>query len=140
MPIRLDDPRPPYLQVADDLRQAIERGDYEPGDRLPSRRQLAADYEIATKTAQHALDHLQDQGLAIAQHGRGVFVLQQSDRGTQHETDPEPDSLEAKLDEALRQLAQANARLDVLEGRSAGPEPDIGPDPGPAPEPPTIDL
>lgn len=32
---RMDD-RPPYRQIADQLRAAIERGELQPGDKLPS--------------------------------------------------------------------------------------------------------
>lgn len=134
MPIRRDDPRPQYVQVAGDLQAAIEDGTYQPGDRLPSRRQLAKDYGIAPKTAQHALDHLRDQGLAIAQANSGVFVQEQP---VKPDTGLQPRSVEETLADAMKQLEEANARLDRLEEAQAlvpDPGPDLGPGPEPGPE------
>src|SRR5262245_46728074 len=74
MSIRLDDPRPPYLQVADQLRAQIATGDLKPGEQLPSTRELASMYEIAPMTAQSAVRVLRDQGLVVAQQGKGVYV------------------------------------------------------------------
>ena len=76
MSIRLDDPRPPYLQVADQLRQQIATGDLQPGQQLPSTRELANTYDIAPMTAQNAVRVLREQGLVVPQQGRGVFVHQ----------------------------------------------------------------
>jgi DNA-binding transcriptional regulator YhcF (GntR family) len=76
MSIRLDDPRPPYLQVADILRDQIATGDLQPGQQLPSARELASMYDIAPMTAQSAVRVLKDRGLVVTQQGRGVFVHQ----------------------------------------------------------------
>ncbi|MEH1012325.1 GntR family transcriptional regulator [Micromonospora sp. CPCC 206060] len=66
--------RPPSRRIADDLRAAIVRGDLVDGDQLPSERELASRYATARNTAREALSILQAEGLAVAQHGRGVFV------------------------------------------------------------------
>ncbi len=50
--MKTNDPRPPYLQVADDLREAIRSGQYEPGQRLPGGRELAKQYGVALMTLQ----------------------------------------------------------------------------------------
>jgi GntR family transcriptional regulator len=60
--------------MADELRAAIDDGDLAPGDRLPSERKLAEDYGTARNTAREAVRLLTDEGLVIAEHGRGVFV------------------------------------------------------------------
>jgi GntR family transcriptional regulator len=74
MPIRHDDPRPPFQQLADDLRMAIANGDLAAGQRLPSNRELAEEYGIAPMTVQSAVRVLRDEGLVIAHQGRGTFV------------------------------------------------------------------
>ncbi|MGY3517179.1 GntR family transcriptional regulator [Micromonospora sp. PTRAS2] len=71
-----EDRRPPSRRIADDLRAAITGGDLAEGDRLPSERELASRYATARNTAREALGILQAEGLAVAQHGRGVFVRQ----------------------------------------------------------------
>jgi GntR family transcriptional regulator len=53
---------------------AIGRERLREGDQLPSEAQLMAHYGVARMTARNALRLLQDEGLIIAEHGRGVYV------------------------------------------------------------------
>ena len=69
-----NDPRPPYVQVADDLRAAIASGRYSPGERLPSNRDLAQEYGVALMTMQRALGALADEGHVALYKSRGTFV------------------------------------------------------------------
>ncbi|HWH01150.1 MAG TPA: GntR family transcriptional regulator [Pilimelia sp.] len=64
-----------YRQIADQLRRAIERGEYD-GDegRLPSESELMTQYDVSRVTARRALGVLVTDGLVLAQHGRGWFV------------------------------------------------------------------
>ncbi|MEV0592449.1 GntR family transcriptional regulator [Nonomuraea cavernae] len=66
--------RPPSKRIADELRQAIDSGDMAPGAKLPSERDLAAQYGTARNTAREAVRILIDAGLVIAEHGRGAYV------------------------------------------------------------------
>jgi DNA-binding GntR family transcriptional regulator len=70
----IDDPRPPYQQAADTIREWIEGGELAPGDQLPSARALQDHFAIANSTAQNALRVLKDEGLIFSVQGRGVFV------------------------------------------------------------------
>src|SRR5690349_20748407 len=72
--IDLHSDRPVYKQIADQLRDAIEGGQLGPGDRLPSEAHLMQHYGVARATARQATGVLQHEGLAVAEHGRGVFV------------------------------------------------------------------
>lgn len=56
------------------LREAIERGEYKPGDKLPSERVIAAEQDAGRTTVRLVLARLAAQGLVEAQHGRGYFV------------------------------------------------------------------
>ncbi|MFI7354599.1 GntR family transcriptional regulator [Streptomyces avidinii] len=66
--------QPKYQRIADALRTAIQAGEYGPGDRLPGENDLMATYEVARMTARQALGVLQNEGLAEARKGAGVFV------------------------------------------------------------------
>ena len=63
-----------YKQIADHLRVAIGKGRLRPGDQLPSEAQLMSHYGVARMTVRNALRILLDEGLVVAEHGRGVYV------------------------------------------------------------------
>jgi GntR family transcriptional regulator len=63
-----------YRQIADHLRVAIARGRLKEGEQLPSEAALMEHYGVARMTIRNALKVLQDEGLTLAEHGRGVYV------------------------------------------------------------------
>jgi GntR family transcriptional regulator len=68
------DPAPAYLQIANDLREAIEADELPHGTPLPSLRTMERDYGAAGGTVRRALDQLVSEGLIYARQGQGVFV------------------------------------------------------------------
>jgi GntR family transcriptional regulator len=90
------DPRPPFRQIADDLRRSLAEREYSPGDRIPSERELVERYGTAPQTVRQAISLLKGEGLLIGQPGRGVFVRKQA--------------LRLRLDATRRVLAQARAQ------------------------------
>ncbi len=68
------DPPSPSRQVADELREQIRQGRYRLGEKLPSERKLADEYNIARNTATTALSILQKEGLLDRRHGSGWYV------------------------------------------------------------------
>ncbi|MFF3749519.1 GntR family transcriptional regulator [Streptomyces sp. NPDC002018] len=66
--------QPKYQRIADALRDAIQAGEYGPGDRLPGENDLMATFEVARMTARQALSVLQSEGLTESRKGAGVFV------------------------------------------------------------------
>ncbi len=66
--------RPVYKQIADFLRVSIAHGRLHEGDQLPSEAQLMQHYGVARMTIRNAIRLLQDEGLVVAEHGRGVYV------------------------------------------------------------------
>jgi GntR family transcriptional regulator len=63
-----------FRQIADQLRTAISKGRLREGDQLPSEARLMEHYGVARMTVRNALRLLQDEGLTVAEHGRGVYV------------------------------------------------------------------
>ena len=63
-----------FRQVADMLREKIQRGELQPGDRLPSEAELADHFEVTRMTIRNSIQDLKNEGLVISEHGRGVFV------------------------------------------------------------------
>ncbi len=75
-----DDPRPPYVQVANALRDAITNGTLRPGEKLPSGSDLAERYGVARMTVQNAVRVLRDEELVVSRQGSGVFVRSRAER------------------------------------------------------------
>ncbi|HEY5256753.1 MAG TPA: GntR family transcriptional regulator [Candidatus Baltobacteraceae bacterium] len=65
---------PPYQQIAEQLRGAIQRGDVQIGASLPTVRQLAGDLGVAPNTVARAYAQLQEDGLLIGDGRRGTLV------------------------------------------------------------------
>jgi len=108
MKVDNNDPRPPYAQIADAMREAIHAGELAPGQRLPSGRKLADEYGVAPMTIQKALTTLRAEGLVRAYRGRGTFV---HGGKVATETDDEVDALRASLDDLTRRVEELEARL-----------------------------
>jgi len=64
------------------MRERITRGDYAPGDRLPSLDDLAAEFGINRLTARKALVELAGEGLVQAVPAQGTFVAERRQRPT----------------------------------------------------------
>ncbi|MFI1291041.1 GntR family transcriptional regulator [Streptomyces sp. NPDC020792] len=69
-----EDSRPPYLQAAEALRDAILNGEFRPGERLPSANVLRERFGVSSSTVQNALRVLKQEGLVYSQLGRGSYV------------------------------------------------------------------
>jgi GntR family transcriptional regulator len=63
-----------YRQIAADMIDRIERGEYQVGQVLPSRSELAAMYSVSRSTADNAMALIIDRGYAYGEPGRGTFV------------------------------------------------------------------
>jgi len=65
---------PLYLAIAEQLAQAIERGELIAGARLPTQRELALRLGVSTQTVSQAYAEAERRGLVIGEIGRGTFV------------------------------------------------------------------
>ncbi len=69
-------PVPLYYQLAEAIEDRIASGEWQPGDRLPPERDLAAQAGISRMTARQALTWLAERGAIEIRHGIGTFVAQ----------------------------------------------------------------
>lgn len=74
MPITFDNERPIYLQIVEKLKVDILSGTYKQGEKLPSVRDLAKEYQVNPNTMQRAFNELEDSGLVYTERGNGRFV------------------------------------------------------------------
>ncbi|TNY37304.1 GntR family transcriptional regulator [Thermomonospora catenispora] len=75
----LEQALPKYLQIAGHIRDRILRGDLQPGDEVPSERQIAAEWNVSRPTATKALEALRLQGLVESRRGSGTYVRNRYD-------------------------------------------------------------
>ena len=67
-------PLPLYHQLAERLFQAIQAGQYTPGQRIPSENELAQEYNLGRPTVRQATDALIQRGVLVRKRGSGTFV------------------------------------------------------------------
>ena len=73
---RLDDSRPIWLQLWEQLARRVATGVYPPGSRLPPVRELAAEAGVNPNTMQRALAQLEQAGLCRADRTAGRLVTE----------------------------------------------------------------
>ncbi|EWY37230.1 GntR family transcriptional regulator [Skermanella stibiiresistens SB22] len=76
MPIEAIEPRRLYRQVADHLRDLIDRGEYKVGERLPTERELSEKLGISRPTVREALIALEVEHRVRIRVGSGIYVTE----------------------------------------------------------------
>ena len=74
MPWNLDSDRPIFVQIVERLQYDIISGVYQPGQKLPSVRDLAAEASVNPNTMQRAYNELENEGYIYSVPGKGNFV------------------------------------------------------------------
>jgi DNA-binding FadR family transcriptional regulator len=105
MPIQAVEPRRLYRQVADQLRQLIETGEFAIGDRLPAERELADQLGISRPTVREALIALEVEGRIRIRVGSGIYVTEP----------PRAAALAAETDEGPFELLRAREFVELLD-------------------------
>ena len=68
---------PIYTQIIDEMTMRIASGAYQPGEKLPSVRDLAMDAGVNPNTMQRALAELERRGLVFSERTSGRFVTKE---------------------------------------------------------------
>jgi GntR family transcriptional regulator len=100
---------PIYVQLRDQILQAIRSGVLASGDRLPTMRQVAVALKVDLNTVRHAYDELERMGALTLERGRGSFVSEVSPAQSR--------------DLALTQTAEVLAAGELARAREAGVAP-----------------
>ena len=105
------DARPIYTQIIDGFRDQILSGILQPGERLPSVRELALQLTINPNTIQRAYRELESGGWIVTVPGKGCFV---SDRTPGKDADRQ--ALLAEFDRIVAALeATGVSRQDLAQ-------------------------
>lgn len=73
---KLDSDRPIYAQILEVIQLRIIAGEYPPGEKIPSVRELAAEAGVNPNTMQKALAELEREGLVMALRTSGRIVTE----------------------------------------------------------------
>ncbi len=65
---------PFYQQLYEILHSKIQRGEWRPGDKIPSESELIDTFQVSRNTVRQVLDMLVNEGMIYRQRGRGSFV------------------------------------------------------------------
>lgn len=68
--------RPIYTQILEEIQNRIISGQYKPGEKLPSVRELAAEANVNPNTMQKAFTELERSGLILTQRTSGRTVTE----------------------------------------------------------------
>ncbi|NLC72732.1 MAG: GntR family transcriptional regulator [Ruminococcaceae bacterium] len=77
---QFDNERPIYSQLVDILKLKIVSGEYKPGERLPSVRDISSEAGVNPNTMQRAMQELENQNLVLTQRTAGRFVTEDKER------------------------------------------------------------
>jgi GntR family transcriptional regulator len=102
-----------FRQIADHLREAIEKGRLAENEQIPSETMLVEHYGVARMTVRNAIQLLQAEGLVLAEHGRGVFVR------------PRPPVRRLASDRFARRNREQGKAAFIAEAEQAGSKPEV---------------
>ena len=66
---------PPYLQLVQQVKQALRLGWLEPGDKLPTVHEVAVSAAVNSNTVLKAYKELEREGLATGRPGQGTYIV-----------------------------------------------------------------
>lgn len=103
--------KPKYRALADSIIERIRRGEFPPGSKIPSMRELRSEETGGERTVHEALRVLVTEGWVSTSVGRGTYVVDTLP------DDPEP-PLRDRVAELERRLAEAPTREEMDDLRS----------------------
>ena len=109
----LDNDRPIYLQLMERIQRDIIAGVYQPGDKLPSVRDLALEAAVNPNTMQKALSELERSGLVYSQRTSGRFITEDTEMLTQMKKELATEHIQECF-QKMEQLGFSRAELLTL--------------------------
>lgn len=70
----MDGNEPLYVRLKETVIHGVETGAYQPGDRLPSQRELCRQFGMSHMTVRRAIDELVAEGVVFGIPGKGLYI------------------------------------------------------------------
>ena len=106
--------RPIYRQIVDYACALILKGQWLPGEKIPSVRELAVGMGVNSHTVLKAFDELQQQGLITPRRGMGFFLADNAPRLMQQENRQE--FFVDTMPEIFSRMASLGITIDEIVG------------------------
>lgn len=107
-----------YIQIRENIKEAINSGKYAPEEKLPPVIKLAALMEVTPATVRRALKDLTEDGLIYSHVGRGTFVATEqsstSQNTTQHNNPQKHTEIHTSLHNSYVNLVTLSQRPGVI--------------------------
>ena len=101
--------RPMYMQIMEQVQHRVALGDWAPGTKLPSIRELAVALRVSVITVKRAYLELERDGVIVTQQGKGSWVSENSNRSRLQQ-----DELERHLERAAALAGAMGLSADEL--------------------------
>lgn len=103
---------PIYLQVIEMIKKRVLKGELFPGQKLPSTRELALQYEINPNTAARVYTEMEAMGLCFTKRGLGTFLQE----GETFLTDLRNEKLETLEEQFIKEMLELGIpREDIIK-------------------------
>lgn len=103
---------PIYLQVKDYILEKVKSGEYQPGFKIPTERELSTQLGISRNTVSAAYKELLLEGVLEARQGRGTFVKSASDDGDHEVSSSRRGRLIRIIDDAMAKVVELGFTVD----------------------------
>lgn len=120
--MEFSEPRSIYLQIADQMRDRVLKGEWENGERVPSIREMAVELGVNPNTVTRSYQALLEWGVVVNRRGRGYFVSESASERALNTMREE--FLRDEIPRIVRAMQTLGIGIDELAGHLAGIEGD----------------
>jgi len=113
--LEFDDRLPIYRQIILQFNRAFVRGDIQPGDRIPSIRELSALLRVNTNTIQRVYQEMERDGIISSKRGTGYYFTEDSKMTEKMRRDLTQESLHRFVEEMCALGLEKKEILSELE-------------------------
>jgi GntR family transcriptional regulator len=103
-----------YVQLIEQVKHALEVGSLQPGDQLPTVRELASELTLAPNTIVKAYNELQRMGLIESRPGKGTMVTGNAEESVRQQ---QTEALSSRLRTLVRDAASLGLDEDELRSQ-----------------------
>ena len=102
---------PIYLQVINDLKKKMVKGELKPGEKMPASRELAVMYKVNQNTAARIYREMELEGYCFTKRGIGTFVSEEENMFE----NVKKEMAEKLLENVMREMGDLGfAKTDIL--------------------------